>query len=607
MNAGAPPNTDHADWRHLDNGREIPISEGYADQPFVVVADDGAWVCLLTTGPGEEGATGQHVVSARSLDQGKTWIDRVDVEPADIGETSYAAPVKAASGRLYALYNFNHDNVRRMAVPDPAHRDSYTRDGFTYRVDCLGSFVFKYSDDHGRTWSAERFTVPVRKMKIDRENITGGEVMFFWNASRILTTALGVYVPLYKVGNFGKGFYTSTQGVLLHSPNLLDEPDPAKIRWETLPEGDTGICSPQPGGGLIAEEHSFSVLSDGSLYDVFRTTDGQAACTYSRDGGRNWSAPRWKTYPDGRAVKNPRAANFAWKCGDGRFLYWFENHGRKSYDLRNPAWVLGGVEADSPEGRFIRWSQPEVLLYHDNPLVRMSYPDLIEDDGRVFITETKKDIARIHEIPAGFLETLWSQFDPPTPATDGLLLDQALAPTGPTGLDWPELPKFAGSDRQRIDGALARHRTGFTFEMMLRPGVLGADRVLLDTFTDHDAGLRLTLEATGRLRLDLGDGLTRGVWCSDPGLLHPDREHHVGVVVDGGPGLIAFVIDGVFNDGGEHRPFGWGRFSPHLRHANGHPRAAVNTSEAGGHRLSALKVYGRALMTAELVNHHRLR
>jgi hypothetical protein len=68
------------------------------------------------------------------------------------------------------------------------------------------------------------------------------------------------------------------------------------------------------------------------------------------------------------------------------------------------------VEEDTPEGKTLKWSEPEILLYDDEPLIRMSYPDLLEDDGELYITETQKDAARVHHIERGFLETLWGQF-----------------------------------------------------------------------------------------------------------------------------------------------------------------------------------------------------
>jgi hypothetical protein len=225
----------------------------------------------------------------------------------------------------------------------------------------------------------------------------GGKVRYFWNVGRPFTHAGAAYVPLIKVAGFGVGFMTRSEGVLLRSPNLLTERDPQAITWETLPEGDAGLRTP-PGGGPIAEEQSYVPLSDGSFYANYRTVDGSPACAYSRDGGRSWSQPRYAAYADGRPIRHPRAANFTWKCANGKYLYWFHNHGGKSYEDRNPAWLCGGVEADSPAGKVIRWSQPEILLYSDDTFLRMSYPDLVEDAGRYFVTETEKQVARVHEI-----------------------------------------------------------------------------------------------------------------------------------------------------------------------------------------------------------------
>ena len=60
------------DNRHIASGFEIP-TERYSDQPYVVKTEDGAWLCTLTTGGGVEGASGQHVIATRSIDQGRTW------------------------------------------------------------------------------------------------------------------------------------------------------------------------------------------------------------------------------------------------------------------------------------------------------------------------------------------------------------------------------------------------------------------------------------------------------------------------------------------------------------------------------------------------------
>ena len=138
------------DPRHVSNGRIIP-TESYSDQPYILKADDGAWVCVLTTGAGHEGQKGQHVVSLYSTDQGRTWSQPVDIEPVDGPEASYAVLLKAHGGRIYVFYNHNTDQVGEVRRED---------EGAFGRVDSLGHYVFKFSDDHGRSWSEQRMISP---------------------------------------------------------------------------------------------------------------------------------------------------------------------------------------------------------------------------------------------------------------------------------------------------------------------------------------------------------------------------------------------------------------------------------------------------------------
>ena len=99
------------DPRNIRNGWEIP-TETYSDQPYVVRTQDGAWLCVVTTGAGREGDPGQYVVTMRSTDRGRTWSAPVPVEPADGPEASYAVLLATPSGRVFCFYNHNTDNVR---------------------------------------------------------------------------------------------------------------------------------------------------------------------------------------------------------------------------------------------------------------------------------------------------------------------------------------------------------------------------------------------------------------------------------------------------------------------------------------------------------------
>ncbi|MCX7015050.1 MAG: exo-alpha-sialidase [Candidatus Sumerlaeota bacterium] len=595
------------DVRNVAGGRTIP-AETYCDQPYVVKTDDGAWLCVMTTGAGREGQAGQHVVSMRSADQGRTWSLPVDVEPVDGPEASYAVLLKTSGGRIYCFYNHNTDNLRHVFGDDPPFRN-----GRCERVDSLGYFVFRYSDDHGRTWSSERTPIPVREMEIDRANPYGGRVRFFWNVGRPFVHGGAAFVPLHKVGGFGEGFFMRSEGVLLRSDNILVERDPAKIRWETLPEGNIGLRTP-PGGGPIAEEHSFSVLSDGSFFCVYRTADGHPACAYSRDGGRTWGEPRYLRYGDGRRVKHPRAANFAWKCSNGKFLYWFHNHGGRfireatkafaPYEDRNPAWLCGGIEADLPEGRIILWSQPEIVLYDDDPFIRMSYPDLVEESGRFFLTETQKAKARTHEIAPGLLVGLWGQFENQAVARDGLVL--SLPGPGlsmPSEAEMPRLPLFVRRSATREDYGTEDLRRGFSIDVRVRFDSLEPWQNLLDNRDQSGRGLLLQTTPRETLEIVLNDGRTENRWDCDPGTLEAGQLQHVVVIVDGGPRIVCFVIDGRLCDGGEFRQFGWGRFSPHLRGVAGGQTLRIGHGLNG--EIRSLRIYDRALRISEAVGNWR--
>ena len=571
-----------SDWRDIENGWEIP-TESYSDQPYIVKTADGAWLCAVTTGGGHEGQPGQHVITMRSTDMGRTWSDRADVEPADGPEASYAVLLKTSYDRVYCFYNHNTDNQREMLADDPPYAG-----GICTRVDSIGYYVFKYSDDHGRTWSDERHRMPVREFDIDRENAYGGSVRFHWNVGRPFAHDGDAYLSLHKVGGFGYGFFTRSEGVIARSANILTETDVDKLTWETLPEGDAGLRAPA-GGGPVAEEQSYCALSDGSFYVVYRTVDGHPCNAYSRDRGKTWSAPRYKTYADGRRMKHPRAANFVWRCANGKYLYWFHNHGGRGYEDRNPVWMCGGVEADSPEGKVIQWSQPEIALYDDDPDVRMSYPDLVEEDGRYFLTETQKIVARVHEIPAEFFERLWDQSTCREAAADCLVLDVRRDDIEERGACTLERAIDAGQ--------------GLSVDLWAAMPSDGTPTTLFDGRDADGAGVALLAPVPGAVEIVLSDGAVDTVWQCDPNALRPGRAHHIGIIVDPGPGLVLFVVDGKLHDGGEHRQFGWGRVNADMR-LEGVSTRAVRVPTGNG--IERLRLYDGALGVSDIIASHRV-
>jgi hypothetical protein len=569
-----------------------------------VKTDDGAWLCVMTTGTGKEGDTGQHVVSMRSTDQGRTWEKPVDIEPADGPEASYAVLLKVPGGRIYAFYNHNTDRV-----PEVKREDK----GAYKRVDSLGHYVFKFTDDHGRTWSAQRYEVTLREFECDRNNVYAGKLRFFWNVGRPLILGDAAIMVMHKVGAMGAGFFAQSEGAFFASKNILTERDPAKITFETLPDGEIGLRTP-PGGGRVSEEQSIVKLSDGSLYCVYRTIDGWPTSAYSRDGGHTWTPPAYATYtPGGRRIKHPRAANFAWNCSNGKFLYWFHNHGgrfvgelgaagkggRSPYDDRNPAWLMAGQEISTPQGKLIEWSQPEILLYDDDPYIRMSYPDLVEDGGKFFVTETQKTIGHLHEISPALVNGLFSQFANRKAATNSLAFKATAAQLAAHAAPMPKLPEFNKRNNKSETMCGMDLRTGFSVDLWLQLDALTGGQVILDSRDATGQGVLVTTTESGALKLTLNDGRQEVSWAGDAGKLVAGKPQHVVMTVDGGPKIITFVVNGVLCDGGDERQFGWGRYSPTLRTPNGAATAQLGAAVRG------LRIYTRALRTSEAVGNFR--
>jgi hypothetical protein len=576
------------DPRHIANGFEIP-HENYADQPYVVVTNDGNWLCVMTTGIGKEGAPRQHIVSTVSSDQGKTWTPVVDVEPADGPEASWALPLKVPYGRVYAFYNYNRDNIRELV-----HTENPV---FRKRVDTMGVYAFKYSDDNGRTWSKERHEIPMRKMRIDRENPDGGKIMYFWGVGKPVLAATYAIFGFAKVGKWDSpGGMVESQGCFLRSDNILTERDPKKLHWKLLPDGDEGLRAPK---GPVADEANPTVMNDGSLYATYRTIDGYNCHAYSRDGGKSWTVPAYATYsPGGRRIKHNRAANFARRFSGGRYILWFHNHGGEQFQVgrlnhylgRNPSWLLGGVERNG----YIYWSEPEIVLYNDDPAVGSSYPDFIEDKGRFFISETQKTIARIHEVDPILLDGLWNQHENRNIARRGLVLDLA-GDRVKRGATAP-MPKLAS----------LTERGGFAIDFWIKLKELTAGQSILDARDAKGKGIALVTSDRSTIKLLLNDGRNKYEWESDygthPGTLKSLAWQHVAVIVDAGPRVVSFVVDGVFNDGGPLRDYGWGRFPDTLGDVNG-GEARIASKIFG--EIARLRVYDRYLRTSEAVANWR--
>jgi len=561
----APGVTRDPDWRDLRLGKVI-CEAGYADQPYVLVLPNGEWLCTATIGPGKEGQTGQHIVAIISPDKGQTWSSPIPIESPEGPEASWAIPLLTPFGRVYVFYTYNGDNVR-------------TLNGKPIRADVLGWYAYRYSDDFGRTWS-NRYRLPLRVTACDRSNDWKGDIQLFWG---ICKPQVAEHRVLFSFTKLGKYMLEQGEGWVFASDDILQERDPDRLRWDLFPVGERGIRNDE--FGSVQEEHNLAWLGGNTWYCVYRTTLGSPAHTYSFDGGKTWERPSLMTYePGGRPLKNPRACPKLHRMEDGRLLFWFHNHSGKSYTGRNPAWLSAGQVKN---GR-VHWSQPEILLYDPDPKVGFSYPDFFEDEGRLYVTETQKTVARIHEVDQDFLETLYHQGTPRSLPKEAPLLE--IKP----GSFETEKPLTRHFDLTQD--------LGLTIEMCVtlnedRPGTF-----LVDNRDSTQRGFAISLGNDHSYEFTIGDGKNTFLWSSDPGTVQVGKQQHVVIIVDAATQVVMMVVDGQLCDGGEHRQYGWGRWQQELHWVTG-DRIRLHPSLKG--QVHSLAVYGRPLRVSEAVSLYR--
>ena len=563
------------DWRNATNGNPIYTS-GYCDQPYVVVLENGKWLCIFTTNSGHEGSKGQHIVSSISDDQGKTWSEPVRIEEPGKESASWGMPYLTDYGRVYVFYTFNGDKIHVLNGQK------------NIREDMLGWYCYKYSDDEGKTWS-DRYRIDIPNKPVDLNNQWNGEVQIFWGIGKPIDFKGGMMLSFTKIGKYMLEY---SEGWLIHCMNINKQKNPQKLKFELLPETDTGIKNPEL--GVINSEQNIVQLSDGTLYCMHRTVSGYPAESYSTNGGKTWTTSQPPKYENGIKLKTPRACPRIWKCKNGKYLFWYHNNGGWNFGVRNPAWISGGIERD---GKII-WSQPEILFYEEDKNVRMSYPDLIEQDGKYWITETNKVNARVHEIPNEFLNTLWSQFKIQTVTKKDLVAEWNEIEIPENGqLKVPSMPEGSYKD-------------GFTIDLRVVLATLSSGQRLLSSKDKYGNGIELETDNFGAIKISISEGEHADSWTSDPGLIKATGlEHCISVSVDNGPRIIQFVIDGTVNNGRNMRAFGWGRYTADIKNFNFEKfeigklaRESVNING----KISKLRLYNRALLNTEIIGNHGL-
>jgi hypothetical protein len=581
------------------------------------------------------------MVSMRTHDEGKTWTGFNPIEPysnATTGQVSAYGSVAARSdgSRIFALWIQNVHNV--------SHLPGKPSSPATFRADMLGNFVWKFSDDRGETWSARHYTIPVPYNYIESVNSFSkakngtGDVQIMWEVDHLKTLKDGTLIFAFtKIGTYPVA--APEEMFVLASSNLLSEDDPEKVVWDMWPHGDHGITAtghPDDPGFVAEEPHVVPVHEDDMLTLFWRTTQGYIGHSTSQPGGPGQFAKPWTkstfasylpTWADGYRnaswLKHPRGPLSPKRQSNGQVLMTYYNTAplgaaftHLKVSDRNMMWLTAGHDI-FPEG--LQWTQPELLLYERQRDRGHGYPDIVAaKSGEIYVTETFKSSpqseAKTHKVPKVLLDLLYRQTSINETAADGVVAS------------------FDGNDVVKFDrGALPdfqtypKDRYGFSVDMWLNPTYAKLDQtVLLDASAvgmgGDDSGGRVKISyfsSNGTIMVDMVD--TKGSrvrFGTDPVCSQRLKDgqqsaHHVGVLVDAGPKMIAFVVDGKLCDGG-----------PDLKAwANGHQLFDLAFGNVGGgggggsagsvevctDLVSGGRWYDRALYVTEMIGNWRAR
>ena len=540
-----------SDWREIPTGT-LMLEDAYLDQPQCTVLDT-RWICSIARNSAPEGHPDEHAEILYSDDQGQTWKTGIRLEKVGTPTNSYGNIIQTSFGRVIVVYNMNLNNITHFP-----NGTSFIRD------DELGFMVYRFSDDKGETWSTDRYIIPLRNTAIDRNNTFQGMTQIFWSVDQIKTTRNGSSLMAYtKIGTYMQN--PPEESFFVTSPNVLTEKDPLAIIWNLFPDGDHGIMPIGPPSGMNWEEaHVIQLEKFKGMFTICRTSKGYigASKTFDDSGSANWSESHYATYSDdllpaatNRLLKNPEGPITLKRFANGKYLLLFYFNSVNGYynatakrSPRNPYFISAGWESNDGE---IHFSQPEIALYNPGESLKYGqgtgpgYPDFIEDNGNIFITETNKTQARVHKIDSTFLDLLFS-----ADTINGTFVNELALSFSPksqnTSFSTPSLPSFVSTNLQSITIGLwlKDHSSSLQGESII-------DLEPLQFTVDSKKSLMLTLYDSST---NTNVSLSTDSDCTIR--LYNSGEHLAAVVVDAPARLITFSVDGVVCDGGFE--FSWG-------------------------------------------------
>ena len=597
---------------------------GYYDSQNIVVVgppDAPTYSVVLHHSENREGGPGLQLYSTRSIDRGRSWTPLAAVdEPSRQSHDGYQLVQSLPDGRerILLLYGWNQGSQYPPGA-DPSLTPLKRTD-----MQLDEGYWLKVSDDFGATWSDQRWSVPVRRTRIDRDNPWGGTTMGMFLCDKPSVIGGAVYAAFQKTRD-GAGETEGSEVFFLRSRNLLQADDLADAVWETLPLGDVGLQA--PGGELhLGEEPHVLQVGDieGRLFCLWRAETGRLAATYSSDGGDTWGTPFWLTH-EGRPVgaggvqemRNPRGAitPFRLRTAPGapaEYLLLYYNNGRTDrlgYVGRRVYWLTHGR---STSDGCICWSQPELALYWDgtgfedrpewNPdwaiVDGPGYADFAElADGTVVFVESNKLAVRYHEVEPRLLAWLRHQHEMAVWPSDALVLDWVRDERLPAAA--PVLPDLRAGGGCTITLQVRGQRPAAGPLVTAWSTVTAA---LGEEPTDEliTKGWSVSVTATGEIELCVSDGFgveLRHATTMAATSVWDGRDHVACFVLDGAAKVVSIVVDERLDDGGDLAAQGWAFIPRGLGEVGG---AGLDLGAASP-VVQRLLLHDRALLTSEAI------
>lgn len=334
-----PPRGDPAvEWQRSNPDIVVYVPQGKPlndedNEHFLVFEAPSGDMLAMWTQSSVEGRGDNHIVLARSVDDGRTWSAPqwiVGTHPgSDEPQASWGFPIVSRAGRIYCFFQWG--------LPR----------GDATQGHPMGCY---YSDDDGRSWTPGADTILPRTPWDHPDPQSGPNWIVWQRPSRdpqgrwwvgyTLTTDMAVmsFKP--------RGWWEQeSRCKFMRFDNIDDGPDPADLRITWLPEALEGVTVPHPiyPQASKAEEPSLVNLPDGRVFCTMRTLSGHVSYTLSEDSGLHWRTAEPLRYQDGGAlVEQPISCCPIYALQDGRYLLLFHNNPGKlgPFDQSEAHWPV---------------------------------------------------------------------------------------------------------------------------------------------------------------------------------------------------------------------------------------------------------------------------